>query len=281
MVEVISVASQKGGVGKTTTAVNLGSSFAVLGYRVLIIDMDPQGSVASSFGYSRYDIRAGVLDIFTTDFPIRDAIHETGQENYDFIPTNLWSDENEKRKLIGLANKTQLKEALRPIRERYDFILIDCPPSLGNLTFNALMASDSLLVPIQCEYYALKALGRFLKLTRIIKNENNPKLVYRGFLLTMVDTRNKLTKVVIDKIRYTLQGLVFETMIPRNIRLAEVPYHGKPVFQFDPHCKGAKSYLELAKEILGQNNTDTSNAEIKEVKETTEPAETEVVEAVQ
>jgi chromosome partitioning protein len=264
MAEVIAIASQKGGVGKTTTAVNLGSSLAFLGHRVLLIDMDPQGSVAASFGYSRYDIKAGVLDIFIADFPIQDAIHDTGQENYAFIPTNLWSDENEKRRLIGLANKAQLKTALGPVKDAYDFVLIDCPPSLGNLTFNALIAADSLLVPVQCEYYALKALGRFLKLTRIVKNENNPDLIYRGFLLTMVDTRNKLTNVVIEKIRYTLQGLVFETMIPRNIRLAEVPYHGKPVLRFDPGCKGAKSYIELAREILGDERAETEGGETPE-----------------
>jgi chromosome partitioning protein len=252
MGEVIAIASQKGGVGKTTTAVNLGSSFALLGYRVLLIDVDPPGSVASSFGYGRYEIEAGVLDIFTKDFPIEKAIYPTGQENFEFIPTNLWSDENEKRKLIGVADKICLRDSIKPILDRYDFIIIDCPPSLGNLTFNALIAAHSIIVPIQCEYYALKALGRFLKLTRIIKNDSNPQLRYRGFVLTMVDLRNKLTNIVIEKIRYTLQGLVFDTMIPRNIRLAEVPYYGKPVSQFDKGCKGAQSYLDLAREILGE-----------------------------
>ncbi|MCH9006829.1 ParA family protein [candidate division KSB1 bacterium] len=253
MGEVIAIASQKGGVGKTTTSVNLGASLASLGHRTLLVDIDPQGSVASSFGFTRYDIKAGILDVFLDALPIEEAVHPTGVENFDFIPTNLWSDENERRKLIGVASKIKLKDELAGIREMYDFILIDCPPSLGNLTFNALIAADSLIVPIQCEYYALKALGRFLKLTRIIKNENNPNLRYRGFLLTMVDLRNNLTRIVIEKIRYTLQGMVFKTMIPRNIKLAEVPYHGQPVLSFDRNCKGATSYYELAREIVGGN----------------------------
>ncbi len=149
---------------------------------------------------------------------------------------------------------------MRPIRDDYDFIVIDCPPALGNLTYNALIASDSIIVPIQCEYYALKALGRFLKLTRTIKEEHNPALEYRGFLLTMVDMRNNLTKRVVEKVKYTLKGMVFETMIPRNVRLAEVPYYGRPVMFFDRNCKGARSYIQLAEEIL-------SNSEVVRKKE--------------
>jgi chromosome partitioning protein len=253
MGEVIAIASQKGGVGKTTTAVNLSASLVFLGHRVLLVDVDPQGSIATTFGLGRYDIKAGVLDILTSGVSIRNTIHATGIEHFDFIPTNVWSDEGEKRQLIGVANKFALKSAIQEIRDEYDFIVIDCPPSLGNLTLNGLIAADSLIVPIQCEYYALKSLGRFLKLTRVIKNESNPNLVYRGFLLTMVDLRNNLTKIVIEKLRYTLQGLVFNTIIPRNVRLAEVPYHGKPVINFDKDCKGATSYLSLAQEILAQN----------------------------
>jgi len=264
MGEVIAISSQKGGVGKTTTAVNLGASLAHLGHRVLLIDMDPQGSVSASFGQNRYDIVAGIIDIFIDEVPVSKAIHETGQKNFDFIPTNLWSDVSEKRKLIGIAPKIQLKKVLDPIREDYDFILVDCPPSVGNLTFSALTATDSIIIPIQCEYYALKALGRFLKLTSIIKNEQNPNLRYRGFLLTMVDMRNKLTKIVIEKIRYTLQGLVFETMIPRNIRLAEVPYRGGAVITFDKSCTGAQSYLNLAKEVLGHKVSTVVAAEESE-----------------
>jgi len=253
MGEVIAVASQKGGVGKTTTAVNLGAAFAQLSYKTLLIDVDPQGGIAASFGSSRYDIKGGILEIFTEDMSIEETVHQTEMENLFIIPCNVWSDEEEKRRLIGSATESKLKDAIRPIRDKYDFIIIDCPPALGNLTFNALITANSIITPIQCEYYALKALGRFLKMTRSVKEENNPALRYRGFLLTMVDMRNNLTRRVIEKVKYTLKGMVFETYIPRNIRLAEVPYYGRPVMLFDKYCKGAQTYLKLAEEIMAKD----------------------------
>ncbi len=250
MGEIIAVASQKGGVGKTTTVVNLGAALAKLGKRTLIVDVDPQGSVATSFGMGRYDIRAGTLEVFTKDLPIREAIHKTEIENLDVVPSNVWSDDADKRAMMGAAAESKLRDALNEVRSDYDFILIDCPPSLGNLTYNALIAADSLIVPVQCEYYALKALGRFLKVVRSVKATHNPNLRYRGFLLTMVDLRNNLTRRVIEKIRYTLKDLVFDTMIPRNVRLAEVPFYGKPAILFDRSAKGVAAYMRLAKEIL-------------------------------
>jgi len=253
MGEILAIASQKGGVGKTTTAVNLGASFARLGYRTLLVDMDPQGSIATSFGYGRYDMRAGILELFTKNQPIEDCIHPTDMELFHFIPANIWSDEIDKSSLFGTADSHILKKALAIVKEHYDFIVIDCPPSLGNLTNNALTAADSLVVPIQCEYYALKALGRFLKMTRRVKENLNQELRYRGFLLTMVDTRNNLSRRVINKVRHTLKGLVFDTIIPRNVRLAEVPYYGRPAIMIDSYSKGAKSYMELAREILKQD----------------------------
>lgn len=261
MGEVIAIASQKGGVGKTTTAVNLSAAFALMNYKTLLIDVDPQGGVAASFGLSRYDISAGILEIFTDDLPIEKTIHRTEIANLSIIPCNVWSDEEEKRRLIGSAAESKLKIAVRPIRDRYDFILIDCPPALGNLTYNALITADSIIAPIQCEYYALKALGRFLKMTRAVKEEQNPSLKYEGFLLTMVDMRNNLTKRVVDKVKYTLKGMVFDTYIPRNIRLAEVPYYGRPVMLFDQNCKGSQSYMKLAEEIIA-NHQVVRNQEV-------------------
>ncbi|KAA3616548.1 MAG: ParA family protein [Calditrichaeota bacterium] len=252
MGEIIAIASQKGGVGKTTTAVNFGASLAQLGYKTLLVDMDPQGSIATSFGYGRYDIRAGILEVFTKNIPIKECIHPTEMELFHFVPSNVWSDEVDRKSLIGATNNSILRNSLNEISDLYDYIIIDCPPSLGNLTYNALIAAHSMIVPIQCEYYALKALGRFLKMTRNLKIEHNPELQYRGFLLTMVDKRNNLSKRVINKVRYTLQGLVFETMIPRNIRLAEVPFYGKPAYLIDRTSKGAQSYLNLAKEVVAQ-----------------------------
>lgn len=260
MGEVIAIASQKGGVGKTTTAVNLCASLAVLGNKSLLIDTDPQGHVASSFGFGKYDIKAGIYDVLINNAKLSDVIHKTEIENFDFIPTNIWSNNGNNEKLISTAAESALKESIKEIKDSYRFILIDCPPMLGNLTINALLAADSLIVPVQCEYYALKALGKFLKLIQFIRQSQNPELKYRGFLLTMVDLRSNLTKEVIKKVKYTLKGLVFDTTIPRNIRLAEVPYYGRPVILFDNKSKGATSYIELAKEVLEQEQPNLPSA---------------------
>jgi chromosome partitioning protein len=262
MGEVIAIASQKGGVGKTTTAVNLSASLADLGYKTLLIDMDPQGHVASSLGVGKYDIQAGIYELFLNDIPIKSTIHNFASlPALDFIPINIWSESGKFEKIAGAAAELVLSQAIETIKDNYQFILIDCPPSLSNLTMNAIIAADSLIVPVQCEYYALKALGRFLRLIKTIQEEQKKSLQYRGFLLTMVDKRNKLTQKIIEKVRYTLRGLVFETMIPRNIRLAEVPYHGKPVLLFDKTCRGTSSYMDLAKEILNQNGTSKKVSE--------------------
>ena len=260
MNEIIAIISQKGGVGKTTTAVNLSASLASKGHKVLLVDLDPQGHVATSFGYGKYDIKAGIYDLLVDSQNTTKAIHTTMMDNFDFIPSNIWSEDDEKLEELRNGNIFFLKEPLHSLKEKYDFILIDCPPSLGKLSFNALVASDSIIVPIQCEFYALKALGKLLKLTRMVKNKYNPSLKYSGFLLTMVDLRNNLSRKVMDKIKYTLKGLVFETVIPRNIRLAEVPYYGMPVILYDKNCKGANSYIELADELLSQYETSESDS---------------------
>ena len=255
MGEIISITSQKGGVGKTTTAINLGACFADRGYKVLLIDIDPQGHVATSFKFEKYDIKGGVYELITNPHDIKNVIHSSLMANLDFIPSNIWSEDDEKLDELSQQDKLFLKEPLEKFKTQYDFILIDCPPSLGKLTFNALVVSDSIIVPIQCEFYALKSLNRLLKMIREIKNSFNQNLKYRGFLLTMVDLRSNLHRLVYERIQYNLKGLVFETVIPRNIRLAEVPYRGEPVILFDKNSKGANSYIELTNEILNQSGT--------------------------
>ncbi|MBN2010597.1 ParA family protein [candidate division KSB1 bacterium] len=262
MGEIIAIVSQKGGVGKTTTAVNLCASLSYLKHKVLLIDLDPQGHVATSFGKGKYDINGDFYSAMSNGANLSAVIHSTGVKGYDFIPSNVESDEDDKKLYIAPLREKRLKHVLTKLQAEYDYILIDCPPALGNVTCNALVASTSIIVPIQCEFYALKSLGKLLKLTRTIKKLYNPDLEYKGFLLTMVDLRNNLSKRVSNKVRYTLKGLVFDTIIPRNIRLAEVPYYGKPAMLFDKRSKGAESYLDLAREMLNHHGTidsDTSS----------------------
>lgn len=255
MGEIISIVSQKGGVGKTTTAVNLCASLAALDCKVLLIDLDPQGHVATSFSYTKYDLKGSIYDVLFNDKKLEEIICSTSMAKFDFISSSFESDDEEKSNFISPLNELTLKKALAGIKSQYDYIFIDCPPTLNNATSHAIIAADSIIVPIQCEYYSLKALGKLLQLTRNIKVLYNHDLKYRGFLLTMVDLRNNLSKRVMNKVRYTLKSYVFDTMIPRNIRLAEVPYYGKPVILIDKTCKGAISYMNLASEILNQNGT--------------------------
>jgi chromosome partitioning protein len=250
MSEIIAIASQKGGVGKTTTAVNLGASLAVLERKVLIIDMDPQGSIAASFGIGRYDIEVGTFDVINKGVPLADAIIETELENFDIVPSNVWTEEEEILFVEAAGDFRLFKEIVAPYGEEYDYIIIDCPPSLGNLTLNAIVASSSMLIPVQCEYYALKALGRFLRMTRSVSQEYNPGLRYLGFLLTLVDWSDPQTKVLIKELKESLKGLVFDVIIPRTPKLAHAPSVGKPLCLFDIANEGAESYLKLAEKII-------------------------------
>jgi chromosome partitioning protein len=266
MGEIISIISQKGGVGKTTTAINLCASLAIMEQKVLLLDLDPQECIATSFKYTKYNLKGGIHDVIHGRKNISDVIHFSPLKNLDFVPNNF-NGKEDKNIYISSLKDAKLKNILNDLKHIYDFIIIDCPPALNNANCNALIASDSIIVPIQCEYYALKALGKLLNLARTIKKRYNPNLQYRGFLLTMVDQRNNLTKRVMYKIQYTLKDLVFNTIIPRNIRLAEGPYYGKPVLMFDRSCKGATSYLDLAHEIMHQNGTIDSTLTIKKDKE--------------
>lgn len=255
MGEIISIASQKGGVGKTTTAINLAACFAAKGYKVLLIDLDPQGHVATSFKYEKYDIKGGLTEFINHQGEVEKYIHPSNMPQLDFIPSNVCSEDENSMEEFSQQDSLFLKAPLEKIKTCYDFVFLDCPPSLGKLTFNALAASDSLIVPVQCEFYALKSLTKLLQMIREIKSTVNPNLRYRGFLLTMVDLRNNLHRLVYERIQYNLKELVFETVIPRNIRLAEVPYRGQAVVFFDKSSKGASSYLKLTDEIMNQGKT--------------------------
>lgn len=254
MGEIISIISQKGGVGKTTTTVNLGASLSQKGCRVLLVDLDPQGQISTSFNIGKYETKSGIYNFVIEGKNLEEVIHRTSVENLDYAALNIGLHEFDRIDEISERSHF-LAEPLTRIKYRYDYILIDCPPSLNKLAFNALLVSDSVIVPIQCEFYALKALGELMKVIQNVKNNYNPYLKYRGFLVTMVDLRSNLSKLVLDRLRYMLDNLVFKTVIPRNIKLAEVPMCGKPAVLIDKNSKGARSYLKLANEILNQDGT--------------------------
>jgi len=250
MGRVIAIANQKGGVGKTTTAINIGASLALSGKRVLIVDTDPQGNSTSGLGLDMNNLTGSLYDVYSRKNDIENVIQSTGIENLYIVPSNL--------DLIGAEIELSdrdgregiLRQAIYYIREGYEFIFIDCPPSLSFLTLNALVAADSLLIPMQCEYYALEGISSLLRTYNLIKDNYNPSLSIEGILITMFDGRTTLANQVVEELRRHFGDKVYRTMIPRNVTLAEAPSHGKPVIIYDIRSKGAQSYLELAKEIL-------------------------------
>jgi chromosome partitioning protein len=250
MGRIIAIANQKGGVGKTTTAINITASLALSEKRVLLIDTDPQGNSTSGLGVDPNNLNESLYDIYSQKKEIRELIQPTGIENLYIIIANL--------DLIGAeielsdreGRERVLKDAIHNIKGDYDFIFIDCPPSLSLLTLNALVAADSLLIPMQCEYYALEGITSLLRTYNLIRNNYNPSLSIEGILLTMFDGRITLANQVADELRKHFGNKVYRTVIPRNVTLAEAPSHGKPVIIYDIRSKGAQSYLELAKEIL-------------------------------
>lgn len=250
MARVISIANQKGGVGKTTTTVNLGASLAASEQKILVIDCDPQGNTTSALGFPKDPARRTLYQALILKEPIERIAIDAQIDGMELIP----SDKN----LVGAAvelvsmedREYQLKALLKPIRDKYDFVLIDCPPSLDLLTLNALAASDSVLVPIQCEYLALEGVSELLDTLMRLRRTINPALVIEGILLTMYDDRTTLSKQVAADLRSFFGSQVFESVIPRNVRLAEAPSHGMPVIFYDIHSKGAESYIQLAKEVI-------------------------------
>lgn len=250
MARIISVANQKGGVGKTTTTVNLGSSLAYMGQKVLLIDMDAQGNATSGLGVRKPDVEQDIYDVLVNEVPIVDAILPSSRENLDIVPATLQLAGAEIELTSMMARESRLKSAISELEEHYDFILIDCPPSLGHLTINAFTASDSILIPVQCEYYALEGLSQLLNTVRLVQKHFNPTLEIEGVLLTMYDARTNLGAEVVEEVRRYFQEKVYETIIPRNIRLSEAPSHGLSIVDYDIRSKGAEVYQELAKEVL-------------------------------
>lgn len=253
MSKVICIANQKGGVGKTTTAVNLSASLAVAEKRTLLIDMDPQGNATSGFGFGSKEISQSIYQAIIEKTPLHTLIRGTELNFLKIVPANIDLIGAEIELVPMPDRELRLKAAIQEYRKEFDFLIIDCPPSLGLLTVNSLTAADSVLIPLQCEYYPLEGLSQLLKTIELIKENLNPSLKIEGILLTMFDKRNNLAHQVSNEIRKHFNDLVFNTVIPRNVRLSESPSFGKPIILYDADSKGAESYLNLAKEIMNHN----------------------------
>ena len=252
MGRIISVVNQKGGVGKTTTAVNLGAYLASYGQFVLLVDIDPQGNASSGLGLKPEKTQKGVYEGLIGASPIRDIIQRTSLEGYHLVPATI-SLAGANVELVNMERREfRLQETLLEIKHDFDYILIDCPPSLGLLTINGLTAADEILVPVQCEYYALEGLSQLLQTIELVKANIKPQLSVLGAVLTMFDKRNRLSEAVMKEIYQYFPNKIFRSVIPRNVTLAEAPSHGLPVIHYDPHSKGAKAYERLAREIIEQ-----------------------------
>lgn len=266
MGKIVSLANQKGGVGKTTTTINLAASLAVLEQKVLIIDADPQANSTSGLGFDVKNVQSSIYDCIVDEVEAQKVILKTDVANLDLIPSHI-DLVGAEIEMLNLPNRERvLKNALEQVRDQYDFIFIDCSPSLGLITVNALTASDSVIIPVQCEYFALEGLGKLLNTIKIIQSRLNKTMEIEGFLLTMYDPRLNLSNQVYEEVKRHFQDMVFETVIQRNVKLSEAPSYGKPVVLYDASSKGAINHMNLAREILQRNEmtymTKEKNVEI-------------------
>lgn len=250
MSKIIAIANQKGGVGKTTTSVNLAACLASLGKKVLLVDIDPQGNTTSGLGINKADVPNCIYDVLINEVHPRDAMVETSVPGLTVIPATIQLAGAEIELVPTISRELRLKKSLHMVKSDFDYVLIDCPPSLGILTINSLTAADSVLIPIQCEYYALEGLSQLLNTIRLVQKHLNTSLQIEGVLLTMLDARTNLGIQVIEEVKKYFQQKVYQTIIPRNVRLSEAPSHGQAIITYDPRSKGAEVYLELAKEVV-------------------------------
>lgn len=251
MGKVIAVANQKGGVGKTTTSVNLSACVAAQGKKVLLVDIDPQGNATSGIGINKADIRYCIYDVLVNEVDPSDAILPTSITNLWILPASIQLAGAEIELVPTISREVRLKRAMEKIRKQYDYIFIDCPPSLGILTVNSLTASDSVLIPIQCEFYALEGVSQLLNTIRLVQKHLNTSLGIEGILLTMLDARTNLGIQVIEEVKKYFREKVYQSIIPRNVRLSEAPSHGQSIISYDPKSRGAECYMDLAREVLG------------------------------
>jgi chromosome partitioning protein len=259
MTRVISVVNQKGGVGKTTTAVNLATALAAIGLKTLVIDLDPQGNASTGVGVDSADRSKSSYQVLIKSAAIRDTVQDTSIPNLHIIPSTIDLSGAELELVNEMARESRLKESLDSLPAHYDYVIIDCPPSLGLITMNALVAAQSVFVPLQCEFYALEGLSHLLKTIGLVQRRLNPSLDICGVVLTMYDKRNKLTEYIEADVRAYLKDKVYDTVIPRNVRLSEAPSHGKPAIIYDMSCTGSRSYIMLAKELIRREKEASSN----------------------
>lgn len=251
MVKVIAIANQKGGVGKTTTAVNLAACLAALDRKVLLVDSDPQGNATSGLGFDKRDIKQCIYDTLINDVSMQDVIKHTAYKNLDVVPATIQLAGAE-IELVSLMNREgRMKNSLERVKHNYDYVIIDCPPSLGLLTINALTAASSIIIPIQCEFYALEGVTMLMNTIQLVQRNLNPALKLEGVLMTMFDSRTNLSTEVVEEVKKYFKTKMYQTIIPRNVRLSEAPSHGQPVIDYDSKSKGAMVYMELAQEVVG------------------------------